>query len=90
MNFWCYFLLVLLIKQDRRTTQKIVKALMEFFHKIKFLTENTINHDITFGVILSTVYGGQNLELGAPPDPTNVPTSLTTFVCSSFDTHSGV
>ena len=28
---------------------------MEFFHKIKFLTENTINYDVTFGVILSTV-----------------------------------
>ena len=29
---------------------------MEFFNKIKFLTENTINHDVTFGVILNTVY----------------------------------
>ena len=28
---------------------------MEFFHKIKFLTENTINYDVTFDVILSTV-----------------------------------
>ena len=28
---------------------------MEFFRKIKFLTENTINYDVTFGVILSTV-----------------------------------
>ena len=31
--------------------KKIVKTLMEFFHKIKFLTENTINYDVTFGVI---------------------------------------
>ena len=34
---------------------KIMKTLMEFFHKIKFLTENTINNDVTFGVTLSTV-----------------------------------
>ena len=33
-----------------------MKTLMELFHKIKFLTENTINYyDVTFGVILSTV-----------------------------------
>ena len=31
---------------------------MEFFHKIKFLTENTIIiYDVSFGVILSTVQG---------------------------------
>ena len=29
----------------------------QFFHKIKFLAENTINYDVTFGVILSTVWG---------------------------------
>ena len=28
---------------------------MELFHKVKFSTENTINLDVTFGVILSTV-----------------------------------
>ena len=37
---------------------------MEFFHKIKFLTEDTINYDVTFGVILSTahLYDGQKLD----------------------------
>ena len=40
----------------RRAPKKIVKTLMEFFHKIKFLTENTINHDVTFVVILNIVY----------------------------------
>ena len=31
---------------------------MEFFRKTKYLTENTMNFDVTFGVILSTVpYG---------------------------------
>ena len=43
-SHWLSHTLVLLIKQDRRATKKIVKTLMEFFHKIKFLTENTINH----------------------------------------------
>ena len=37
------------MKQDKHTTKKIVKMLMEFFHKIKFLTENTIDYDVTFG-----------------------------------------
>ena len=54
--FLSSFLLVLLIKQDRRPTKKIVKTLMELFHKIKFSTENAINLDVTFGVILSTVH----------------------------------
>ena len=54
-NFLRSFLLVLLIKQDMRATKKIAKTLMKFFHKIKFLTENTINCDVTFVVILSTV-----------------------------------
>ena len=48
-SHWLSHTLVLLIKQDRRATKKIVKTLMEFFHKIKFLTENTINYDVTFG-----------------------------------------
>ena len=26
-----------------------MKTLMDFFRKIKFLTENTINYDVTFG-----------------------------------------
>ena len=56
--FLCSFLLILLIKQDRCATKKIVKTLMEFFHKNKFLTENTINYDVTFGFMLSTVRGG--------------------------------
>ena len=30
---------------------------MEFFQKVMFLTENTVNYDVTFGVILSTVLG---------------------------------
>ena len=51
------FLLILLIKPDRYATKKIVKTLKDFFRKIKFLTENKINYDVTSGVILSTVKG---------------------------------
>ena len=29
---------------------------MEFFHKVKILTESTINYDVTFGVMLSILW----------------------------------
>ena len=35
--------------------RKLPLVLTEFFRKIKFLTENTINSYVTLGVILSTV-----------------------------------
>ena len=41
-----------LVRYLATSTKKIVKMLMEFFLKIK--TKNTINYDVTFGVILST------------------------------------
>ena len=45
-------MLIRLVKYLATSTKKIVKMLMEFFLKIK--TKNTINYDVTFGVILST------------------------------------
>ena len=55
---WQFFVCVLCInsnKNGRASSRKIVKTLMENFRKIEVLTENTIQFDVTFSVILGTV-----------------------------------
>ena len=43
-------------KNGQACTKKIVKTLIEFFHNIKLLIENTtIHYGVTIDVILSTV-----------------------------------
>ena len=45
-------------KNSHEHIKKLVKTLMEFFQKFVTLTENPINFDVTYSVILGTVCKG--------------------------------
>ena len=52
-------------KKQSGAHKKNVKTLMEVFCKIKFLTDNAVNYDVTFGVVLSTwsLKKGEKLQM---------------------------
>ena len=56
-SFFCIFLLMFSNKNTHGHIKKLVKTLMEFFQKFVTLTENPINFDVTYIVILGTVQG---------------------------------
>ena len=55
-SFFCNFLVMFSNKNGCARNKKLVKTLMEFYQKFSILTENLVDFDVTFSVILGTVY----------------------------------
>ena len=55
-SFFLHFLVMFSNKNGCARIKKLVKTLMEFFQKFSILTENLVDFDATFSVILSTVH----------------------------------
>ena len=54
-EFFGFILFITTNKKGRAHIKKLVKTLMDFFQKFSILSENLVNSDVTYSVILGTV-----------------------------------